>query len=193
MSSSYYSAIEKIELALTVKKNHFKKWLVVADRYLKYYSNGKYERHLTAEDVVQELITKILEGKRNWNPEKQPDFDQFMFLNIRSIVEGKFRARNKVESVEDFYPDNSETGVKHNFNKNLIAENEDPADAIDRNDKIEECYNEILDDEDAALVFLEWKKGKTSRQIAEELGMEVAEVERCKKRIIYKLNKKFNQ
>lgn len=64
---------------------------MVADRYLKYYSRGKFERHWTANDILAELFTKILEGERNWDPEQVPDFNKFILQNIRSIVEGRFR------------------------------------------------------------------------------------------------------
>ena len=100
MKNNLELSIEKIEYAIKHKRIHFKAWLVVADRYLKYYTKGMYERHWTAEDIVSELIDKILHNERIWDPKRVPDFNKFIFQNIRSIVEGKLRVRSVVENVD---------------------------------------------------------------------------------------------
>lgn len=189
MSNNLELAIEKIEYAIKIKKKILKGWLVVADRYLKSYTKGIYERHWTAEDIVQELIEKILSGERNWDPETVPDFNKFVYQNIRSIVGGKLKNRQTVETVANFYPGIEESRVKKVFSSGLVVDNSDVANEIDINDKIEKSYSRIMDDDECALVFLEWKENKTSKEIAGSLGIDVADVERIKKRIRYTLTK----
>jgi RNA polymerase sigma factor (sigma-70 family) len=192
LSNNLELAIEKIEYAIKIKKKILKGWLVVADRYLKSYTKGIYERHWTAEDIVQELIEKILSGERNWDPETVPEFNKFMYTNIRSIVEGKLKSRQIVETVDDYYPEKEKSRVKKILSPGLKADNPDICNEIEAYDKLEKCYNSLLDDEDAALVYLYWKEGNTSKEIAESLGINVIEVERLKKRIRYHLTKKIN-
>ncbi len=192
MNSSLELAVEKIEYAIKIKKQILKGWLVVADRYLRCYSKGIYERHWTAEDIVQELIEKILFGERNWNPETVPDFNKFVYQCIQSIVEGKLKSRRIVETVDNYYPEKEDSRVKKILPRGLTANNPEICNDINTYDKIEKCYNKLLEDEDAALVFLEWREDKTSKEIASSLGIEVQEVERIKKRIRYKLNQTIN-
>jgi len=182
---------EEIEKAYKDKKR-IKRWIVVADRYLKSYGNDRFERHWKAEDIVQELITLILEGKRNWNPEKAPDLDQYIYLNILSIIDGKLRNRKIVLPPKAMVV--SKDGEKeidliethHKTDKDYITAE------LERSEKLEACYNKLLKDEDAALVFLEWKLTDKTKDIAESLGITDLEVEKHKKRIRYNLKKGLN-
>jgi RNA polymerase sigma factor (sigma-70 family) len=192
LNSNLELAIEKIEYAIKIKNKALKGWLVVADRYLKFYSKGIYERHWTAEDIVYELIERILAGERKWDSERVPDFNKFMYSNIRSIVAGKLKSRQIVETVDNYYPDVKESRVKKVLPRGLTADNPEIWRDIETYDKIEISYNKLLEDEDAALVLLYWKEGNTSKKIAESLGISVIEVERIKKRIRYHLKQKIN-
>jgi DNA-binding NarL/FixJ family response regulator len=51
------------------------------------------------------------------------------------------------------------------------------------------CYNEIEKDTEMGLVFLAWKDGKESREIAEEFGLAINQVEAIKQKIRRKLKK----
>ena len=191
MTSSQSKIFEEIELAYG-DKERVKKWLVVADRYLKSYNNDKFERHWTAEDIVNEVITKTLENKRKWIPKNVPDLDKFIFMTIRSVVDDKLGNRDKVlPPTEKIYAgdDDKEIDLIENNNK---TDKDYILHDIERTEKFEKCYNELLEDDDCALVFLEWKEGKTSKDIAVSLGISVEEVERIKKRIRYNLNKNIN-
>ena len=99
MDNSIEKAIKEIETAFRNEQQRSKSWINVAGKYLKFYGSNGFENHYTAEDIVMELINKLLNGERNWDIEKVPDFDHFMYQNIQSIVEGKLRSRKIVESV----------------------------------------------------------------------------------------------
>lgn len=190
MTVSQKKIFEEIENAYK-DKARIKKWYVVADRYLKSYGNDKFERHWKAEDIVMELTGKILEGKRPWDTEHCPDFDRFIYMHIRSIVDGKLRNRKRVfpqkEKVLSRYGD-KETDL---IEINNITEKDYIIDDIERTEKLEYCYKLLSDDDECALVLLEWQDEKTSREIADSLGITVAEVERIKKRLRYKIKRSF--
>ena len=192
MTVSQKKIFEEIEKAYK-NKSRIKNWLVVADKYLKSYGNDKFERHWKAEDIVMELIRKMLEGKRVWNTEQCPDLNKFMYMNIRSIVDSKLKNRKRVlpgkVKVRTRYGDKETDLVEtnHKTEKDYILQE------IEFTEKLESCYEQLLNDEDCALVFLEWKEDKTSREIAESLGISVGDVERIKKRIRYKIKRSIIQ
>jgi len=189
LKSSLKLAISEIENAFTCNKNRSKSWINVAGKYLKYYSSDKYENHYQPDDIVMELIDKILNGRRNWDPDRVPDFDQFIYMNIRSLVEGKFRNRNIVESVPVFEPSAKAGKVYKGLQDDQYEKEPEYEQLIDHNDKLSKCYDILSSDEECGVVFLEMLNGSTSIQIAKYIGTDVAEVEKIKKRIKYKLKK----
>ena len=191
MTVSQKKIFKEIEKAYK-NRTRIKRWFVIANRYLKSYGNDKYERHWKAEDIVMELIGKILEGKRAWNIEQCPDLDKFVYMNIRSIVNAKLRNRKSVLprkiKVRARYGDKETDLIEanHKTEKDYILHE------IESAEKLEGCYKLLLDDEDCALVFLEWKEGKTSREIAKSLGITIENVECIKKRLRYKIKRRID-
>jgi len=191
LTISQKKIFEEIENAYK-DKSRIKNWLVVADRYLKSYRNDKFERHWRAEDIVMELIGKILDGTRVWDPEKCADLDNFIYMNTRSIVDGKFKNRDKV------LPQKVNASTRYGDRETDLIETNHKTDKyyilheIELKEKLENCYKQLSDDDDCAIVFLEWKEGKTTREISESLGITVEEVERIKKRLRYKIKRKID-
>ena len=191
MTSSQSKIFEEIENAYNDKRR-VKKWLAVADRYLKSYGNDIFERHWEGKDIVMELITLLLEDERHYNPDKYKNFDQFVYSSIQSITEGKLKSRQRV------LPQKTKVQARHGEQEIDLIEINNKSDKdyilndIERTEKLEKCYNRLLEDDDCTLVFLEWKEGNSSKDIAHSLGIAVEEVERIKKRIRYNLNKNIN-
>jgi hypothetical protein len=192
LETSLKKAIAEIEDAYKHNKNRAKSWINVAAKYLKLYSSNRFENHLTAPDIVFEIITKILHGERKWDHYKVPDFDRFMYATIQSVVEGKYRYRTQVENVNDFKPEAKKGKTYTGLIAGQYADNHDTAHLIHIRDKLERCYNELKHDDECGLVFMEWMQDKSNVQIAESLGIKPADVEKIKKRIRYQLNKKLN-
>ena len=138
------------------------------------------------------MIERIYAGNRNYNEESYKGIDDFIYKTIKSVIEDLFRSRNKVEPSEEYVETDEGGDFRNKFEKKHKTAPDYIQVEFEINEKLDKCYNELLQDEDAALVFLEWKKGSTSKDIADELGMELPEVESAKKRIRYKLtnNKK---
>jgi len=192
LETSLKKAIAEITNAYKHNQKRSKSWINVAAKYLKLYSSNRFENHLTAPDIVMEIINKILNGERNWDHQKVPDFDKFMYSTIQSVVEGKYRYRTQVENVNDFKPEAKKGKTYKGLIAGQYADNHDTAHLIHIRDKLERCYNELKHDDECGLVFMEWMQDKSNVQIAESLGIKPADVEKIKKRIRYQLNKKLN-
>ena len=187
MISGNQEIIKVFEEAFTKDKSRLKKWATVAQRYIDFYGKKRFERHWTAEDILKEVITRVLEGKRNYNPEVYKVVDEFIYKTIQSIVWDEFRNRNKVTPAEK-YIENDDGGEFVNIYENKHrTENDKIQKDYEIKEQLTTSYNQLLEDDDAALVFLCWKQGSTSQDIADELGTELSKVESAKKRIRYKL------
>ena len=55
-------------------------------KWLELYGKEKYERHWTPEDIIKEVIARVLEGKRNYDPDKYKSVDDFIFKTMKSII-----------------------------------------------------------------------------------------------------------
>jgi RNA polymerase sigma factor (sigma-70 family) len=187
LSSGNKEIIKVFVEAFTKDKSRLKKWAAVAQKYIDLYGKKRFERHWTAEDILKEVITRVLEEKRNYNPEAYKDVDDFIYKTIQSIVWDEFRNRNKVTSSEK-YIENDDGGEFVNIYENKHrTENDTIEKDFEIKEQLTTSYNQLLEDEDAALVFLCWKQGSTSQDIADELGIKLSNVESAKKRIRYKL------
>lgn len=190
MLDHYDESVKIIEKTLRTK-SILKKWVVVADRYLRLYTNNMFERHLTAQDIIQEFCLRVLTQKRNWDPEKQADFNQFAFNSFRSIIEGLVSARKIVKpgiqnSINQANDEFQISYDKYATEKDAIFTN------FETDETLEWMRNKLLGDpanpdDDCGLVFLLWKEGRSSKEIAEYFNNDVSEVENIKKRIRYKL------
>jgi RNA polymerase sigma factor (sigma-70 family) len=189
LANANQEIIDAFKEAFSTDKSRLKRWTTVAQRYLNLYGRNKYERHWEAEDILKELIAKIIEGKRNYDPEKYKNADDFIFKSIRSIVDDELRNRNKVKSYDKCTGTNEdgERSYTNILEKRYKTDKDTVHDEYIIEEQLENCYQLLLEDEEAALVFLEWQKGLKSCEIAESLGLELKEVEQAKKRIRYKL------
>lgn len=170
-----------------------KKWATVADRYLKFMTKEIYERHFEAEDIIQEFNLRVLSKTRNWNPEEEPDFNQFAYSSFKSIIEGLVSARKivepEVQTVFNNESDEEQVSIydKIGTDKDIILSN------IEINEKLERMFKKVLGDptnpdDECGLVLLLWKEGLSNKDIAEYFNNDIRKVENIKKRIRYKLN-----
>lgn len=182
--------VNVFEEAYTSDSKRLRRWLYAASISLKYYGKGIYERCWEPEDIVNEAVVRVLEGKRNYNRDAYRSFDDFMYQTINSIVEVMFRKRSCVIS-SDLFEERDEAGESVNLFEMIMCNGKDD---IYRNyesaEKIEFCFKKLSEDREATSVFAEWGKGMKSSEIAKELGIEVASVESAKKRIRYRLTGK---
>lgn len=187
MESAEHDLIKTFEDVITWDKKRLKDWTSVAAKWLDIYGNKIFERHWTPEDIIKEVITRVLEGKRKYNPNKYKSIDDFIFRTMKSIIFDEVKKRRAVAPMEKFV-DTEEGGQYINlYEKEHKTENDFIQKDFEIQEKLEKCYQQLLNDDDTALVFLYWKDGMTSQDIADELGIEKSKVEAAKKRIRYKL------
>ena len=162
-------------------------WLAQADRLIKIKLNGRASQPYKAEDIVYEIIEKVINGKRTWDMDRVPDINKFMYVQIRSVVDNKFNKEKKLVSSDAYNRENDSFYTINNIPNNLeleeIYKQQDIMEAFAR------CYNEIEKDTEMGVVLLSWVKENESQEIAEEFGLTVKEVEAIKQKIRRRLKK----
>lgn len=188
MESAEHDIIKVFEDVCTWDKVRRRNWINVASRWLDIYGNRIFERHWTPEDTIKEVMARVLEGKRKYDPKKCKNIDQFVYWTIRSIIDDELGTRRSVIPMEKFIDTEDGGDFKNLYEQKHKTEDDYIQKDFEVKEKLEKCYQQLLEDEEAAIVFLYWKDGMTSQDIADELGMEKSKVEAAKKRIHYKIN-----
>ena len=167
--------------------NAYGAWLEQADKLIKIKLNGRASQPYSAADIVNEIISKVIDDVRAWDMERVPDINKFMYMQIRSVVDNKYRKERKIVSGEKFNPDDGSFSVIDDMELKLelseIYKQQDIREAFTC------CYNEIEKDTEMGVVFLSWREGNDSQEIAEEFGLTVNQVEAIKQKIRRRLKK----
>lgn len=159
---------------------------------------GKFPKGLTAEDMVQEAIASLFEGKRNWNHTRNPD----LFEYLKSVIDSKvshlyeskeykltqpFPTTEEGQDVEELL-DKADPTSDHAIY--LTPSSNNPEDALLEKEKIKR-------DEAAVNAFFEAIHGEKDieklaslimdgyvkpSEIAKQMGVEVKEVYNLQKR-----------
>jgi hypothetical protein len=75
---------------------HYEGWLAQADRLIKIKLNGRASQPNKAQDIVNEIIEKVINGKRTWDMDRVPDINKFMYMQIRSVADNKLNKEKKL-------------------------------------------------------------------------------------------------
>ena len=150
----------------------------------------------TAEDVVQDVLTSIIELRRKWHRDTFPDFHKFVRLAILSHIRNENKKKRNLETTELLDQDGN---LGQESIRMILREyvRQDAAETDYRENMevlFQQCRDELKDDVYATFVLEEICNGLTSNiKIAETLGVGVRDVENAKKRIKNKLRKLVNQ
>ena len=128
----------------------------------------------TAEDLAEEVIEKLLTGKRNWNKQKHPD----LFSQVKSSIDShvyNFITKKRLLESSIIY-ESIDNGVNDSYDKNEL---------LDYSIKILKSLN--ASDEEIILFQCNVDGLLKPHEIAEELGISVTEVYNIKKRLNRKL------
>lgn len=174
----------------------YEKWLVTADMWLNNFLTGKLKNKYQAKDIVHDLFIRLCDGKRKWDKDKYPDFVIYFFMLIKSRVWNLAKYEERlVNAAESYYEDeNGENG-----NTGLIIDNvnylglDQVLSEADEKELYQLCLEKLNDDEDGCIIFMEAAEGKSNREIAEELGVDIRFVENAKKRVKRKLLPLFGE
>jgi len=179
--------IKAFQNAFSDRSEPYNEWLAHADKLIKIKLNGRASQPYKADDIVNEIIEKVIDGVRTWDMDRVPDINKFMYMQILSIVDNKCQKEKKLVSSEVYDKEDDSFYVTRDVISKLdldeIYKHQDIMEAFTR------CYNEIEKDTEMGVVFLSWKDGKESREIAEEFGLAINQVEAIKQKIRRKLKK----
>jgi len=168
--------------------------VVQADKWLKFFTKDRFEKHLTAEDIISEFVIRVLMKSRVWNQEKCSDFNDFAYSSIKSIVEGKVSSRRIVESDAEITLHNEDEEGNSSIFNSYSTEKNYILTALENKEQLDKIYERLIGDpnnpDECGLVFLLWREGQSNKEIAEYFNNDVAKVANIKKQILYKLKTK---
>lgn len=179
--------IKAFQNAFSDPAKPYEEWLEHADKLIKIKLNGRASQPYKAGDIVNEIIEKVIDDVRAWDMERVPDINKFMYMQIRGVVDNKYHKERRIISGENFNPEDGSFSDIHELEIKLdLSEIYKPQDILEA---FTLCYNEIEKDTEMGIVFLAWKDGKESKEIAEEFGLTVKEVEAIKQKLRRRLKK----
>jgi RNA polymerase sigma factor (sigma-70 family) len=185
-----FKIFEEFINAIDGKEGYFEKWMVYADILLTQNYKGVEINNYDAYDIVSEVMLKFAEGKRKWDTDKFEEINCIIYKNIKSFIDNLSKKEIRSVSTEKLMQnyDNDENTVLDIMSSEQAETIEEE---IETKDILEKCLDDLADDTVSGIALLEFSKGKTNKEVAEYLGLDVKSVENCKKRIKRKARKYF--
>jgi DNA-directed RNA polymerase specialized sigma24 family protein len=160
---------------------------------------------MNAEDLAYEAIAKVLDGERNWDPEKTPDLLGYLKSVVDSLISHLFQSMDR-RKVQGFPKGEEEEILEESLKmadpesdeaKHLPGKSPTPEQALlskEQQQAEETAYTTILNSveghEDLEAVTLCIMDGMTKpSEISEATGLEINQVYQLKR----KLNRKASQ
>ena len=190
--ASHKDVISELHKIFSGEKQFRYRLVYYALKNIRLYFSSDSMNSLSAQDVVQIVLEKIITGVRKWNKCLIPDIKALLFLSIKSFIRNeKRRIKNTV--LLDFDSLGSE------LNRSSLSGFSDQMNIQDINDNIfsaelsiviSKLKHQLKDDIYASFVLDEILEGAESNiEIAQSLNIPVKDVENAKKRIRNKSNK----
>lgn len=182
--------LDEMGRVLKTVEGAYQIWLSFTLKLMLAEFNDKTLRTINANDILSGITEKFLDGRRNWDSEKYPDFYRFMFLVIRSEVSNIAKLKDRLvydhfENLERQASVIEERGELELLSKFELREGNEIADISKADAKyelIDRCFD-CLNGKDEEEVFLFIMEGKKARHISAELNWKTSKVEAAFKRI----------
>jgi len=177
-----------IREAIENDNDFYNRLLQRADRLMRKYFKGK-EVYLTNEDIIYELIEKMIEGKRKWDG--KIDIKAYMFNTIESIIYNHSKKEYRKTSIYQGYGEEEEcTEIKEEVQEMKNEEGE--ISEAEKNEFYKMVEAEISDDDECIEYYLGIREGNfdytKNKEAAEALKRTVDEIENIKKRFLRHCN-----
>lgn len=189
MDLSSKSNAEILHWIFVNEPERVKKWLELAQKFINIYYKGA-NKTITAEDIISDIIVKVADEDRKWNGFTYEKADAYMYNTIQSHARNLAKKETREVVVEDSHGVNEEEETDF-ITDNDILTLEEILISEDRRELLKIIYTEIEKDTDMGLVFLCMKQQMENREIAADLNIEVKEVVNIKRKIQYRIGKKF--
>jgi hypothetical protein len=125
-----------------------------------------------AEDIVMQAVEKVYEGKRNWDPENDPDLLKYLKSVVRSLINNELCLAASGTLSLDAVPANQ------------------PVPQYDLDDELyykqvnDEIAAQMRGDPICALIYKGFKDGMTLKEISEEFMVDIEEIRKGRRRLL---------
>jgi RNA polymerase sigma factor (sigma-70 family) len=166
-----------------------KEWLSHANRFIQvYYADLNIKPK--AEEIVGDIIVKIYHKNRRWNHETV-NINSFMYNAIRSHIAAEAKKAKKLVAADVY--DSEEFIFKNKYENEYHISLREIEFLQDLKEKMEIVLVQIKGDEDCEIVYYCLLEGLKPKQIAEDLGISVKEVNNIIRRMKYRVQKALEQ
>ena len=141
----------------------------------------------TAEDLLQEAMTRLLSGMRRWPRGKHP---LVVLKTAMHSIASNARKRVQSDPVNPHVPiSGPEDGSIDPLEGIFETKSDDmsPMDAVDARSQLDAIQNLVAGDEEVELVVMAWADGLRGKEAADALGFDIKTYEAARKRLIRRL------
>ena len=188
--------IEALENAYKNIPGFHKRLIYFTLKHIRLYFHSDSFRGIAADDVVNTVIEKTINLKRKWYRDKITDFSQFLRFSILSYIRNERKRKEANEPIDNsdelydwegvFREERFIDLVRETLRQDFAEENF----ALNFEMLLDKCYSAFEKDENTFFVFDARLDGEKSNvKIADDLKIEVKDVENALKRIKYQINK----
>ncbi|MBK9099391.1 MAG: sigma-70 family RNA polymerase sigma factor [bacterium] len=171
---------------LSAEKDLRYRLVYYALKNIRLYFSADSFNSLTAHDVVQIVIEKILTGIRKWNKSLVPDIRKLLFLSIKSFIRNE-KARANIPvllDIDTMKPVLNDHAMDNFLSEMHLCDLNNNAFAADIHRLVSKLKTLLTGDIYASFVLDEILEGAGSNiEIAKSLNIPVRDVENAKKRI----------
>lgn len=160
---------------LIVRLTDYAAWLMRQKTY--WMERSVLPKGYEAGSLATEAISRVLEGSRKWDPDKDPDLLGYLRSVVKSILWDLQKAAEKESLVEPA------PGETRDLVDTLPSAKPGPDEDVALGELQERLLAELETDEDRLVLLSIFEGNEAAREIAEDLGVTVAEVYRIKRKI----------
>lgn len=170
-----------------IEKGNHLRWIQTAERLLKFY-NGRETAH-TGEDIINEIIERTVNNKRNYTG--KISLDQYVFMTMKSIIDCEASKNKRIILENNFSSDGENEHVNSIIDTTTEKTHVKPNEEIELKEFNKRVWDACEGDDDAQIVLHEMQKGNYKpSDIANVLGITPDDVINIKKRIKRRVDRK---
>lgn len=166
-----------------IKNGDYFKVLATAEHFVsKMKFNGLYSI-LTGEDLLNELIAKVYEGDRKYNPSVK--IVVWLKNNLLSVAGSYYKSNGNKLKFEDIYTE-FEDNIEINYADRTINIEQE----IEATEEIKILLSMLKDE--SAIVLIEKLKNNELKNIAKDYGLDIKDIYNCNRDIMRKALKLYS-